>query len=227
MHYLLNKGIKSSKEVVVSLNDGNPFLAHYKRNKGNIYLFTVPLNSEKSNFPEHAIFVPLIYNIAIHSQLTTPIYYTIGLDEIIEMPIKSIHDHTAIPHIKDKVLTNNSTEFDIIPEYKVNGQMSELIINGQINKAGNYFITRNNIINSGISFNYNRAESKMKYQNSQQIENLITKYKLKNIFVMDLQSKNTIKQLKELNEGKKLWKLCIIFALTFLSIEILLLRLWK
>ena len=227
MHYSLSNSIKSNMERVLSLDNGTALLSNYKKENGNIFLFTVPLNIEASNLPEHSLFVPIMYNIAINSQQPSPISYTIGIDNKIETTVKSIDDQTSIPHIKKLTNNDQSDGFDIIPDYKVHGQVAEIYVHGQINEAGNYYLMNNETPSAGISFNFDRKESELAFYNTKDIEKDIEINGLNNISTLEIQSESAIKQLKEMNQGKQLWKLCIIFALAFLSIEILLLRLWK
>src|SRR3546814_9539456 len=58
-------------------------MARYACGKGVVYLSSVALNEEDSNFPRHALFVPLLYRMALLSTQHYPLYYVIGKDRIV------------------------------------------------------------------------------------------------------------------------------------------------
>ena len=80
---------------------------------------------------------------------------------------------------------------------------------------------------AGLSFNYNRRESDLNCLTSEELEEITAKPGMENFSILDTGNKNITTTLNEMNEGKKLWKLCIIFALVFLGLEVVLLRFWK
>ena len=83
--------------------------------------------------------------------------------------------------------------------------------------AGVYEVKNKNEILEYVSFNYNRNESDLTYQNLENIEGINVSNSVKEAF-------NTIKNDTKVNE---LWKWFVILALVFLIIEMLILKYFK
>ena len=80
---------------------------------------------------------------------------------------------------------------------------------------------------TGISFNFNRKESDLNCFASNELKEQINNHNYNNISILNIGEKKLIDSLTEPDQGKKLWKLCIILVLLFLGIETLLLRFLK
>jgi hypothetical protein len=219
-HFVISKATRSNEEFLLRLQNGDVFMSKYEVGKGKLYLSAVGLSDEFSNFARHAIFVPTLYKIGIYSQGAQPLFYTIGKDEVIEY--KDVLSGESVFHLK----ALNST-FDIIPEHKVIDAQTAIYVHDQLKEANNYNLFANTKLLGGVSFNFNRMESDLTSFNSDELKGEISKFNLFNINVMDINFQNMSQSLAELDQGKKLWKLCLILALLFLAAEILLLRFMK
>ena len=221
-HYQFSKASKTKEEYLLKLQNGNNFLSKYDIDKGKLYICAAPLNAGFSNFYKHALFVPTLYKIGMHSQVSQPLFYTIGKNEQIET-IHTLSGESTY-HLRD--LKNT---FDVIPEYKLLEAKTQLILHDQINEAGNYNLYADKNLIGGMSFNFSRKESDLACYNSDELKQLI-KDDLTingNIAVISVLEKSITTLLSESAEGKKLWKICILLTLLFLGIEVLLLRLLK
>lgn len=216
-NYPLLTGSKKSVQNIISLQNGYPLLTANNYGKGTVYVLSSPLTDKSGNLTSHAIFIPTVYNIALYSKKTYPLFYTVGKDELI--PLQNEHQTENIYHlVKD--------ELDVIPELKSNGKSFFLQTNNQITKEGFYSITLNgNSINT-IAFNYNRKESLLSCYTLEELEDITTKSGIKVNF-FDTENKSVEKILAEQNAGTKLWKYFLILALLFLATEIALIKLWK
>ncbi|MDD5570304.1 MAG: BatA domain-containing protein [Bacteroidales bacterium] len=220
-HYVLSKNLRSMEEYILKLQNGDMFLSSQNFNKGKIYLLCSPLNDESGNFQKQAIFVPAVYNIALQSQPTSPLFYTIGNDENIELSNINLSGEDIFK-IKDI-----SSDFTVIPEHKLLNSQYFLNIHNQITNAGNYIVSVKDKDLTGVSFNFNRKESALNYYDDAEIEDLSVKAKLSNSSVIYTKNTSLTKTILEYNQGKKLWKIFVILALLFLAAEIALLRFWK
>ncbi len=63
-----------------------PFWSGYNSGKGKVYVSAVALNDDFSNLQRHALFVPVMFRIALLSGHDQPLFYTLGEDESIEVP---------------------------------------------------------------------------------------------------------------------------------------------
>tara|TARA_B100000809_G_scaffold263531_1_gene317003 strand:- start:4017 stop:6047 length:2031 start_codon:yes stop_codon:yes gene_type:complete len=214
-HYLISKGRTAFKNDILTLKDGSPFLTEYKVGKGKVYLSAVSLDKKSSNFINHALFVPTLYNIALLSQKNYPLFHTIGDNSTIDV---NRNEKDAIYHIKNSTL-------DIIPRIRNTNSGSTVFVNSGIELADNYTL-ENNQTKLGLAYNYNRSESELSYLSSTDIDDIINSNSI-NAQYIDL-SRSTIQTaLSDLNIGKKYWKYCIILALLFLAVETVLIKIFK
>jgi len=220
-HYKINRATRSNEEYILKLLNGDIFLSENNFEKGEIYLSSVPLDADFSNFPKHALFVPVLYKMAVYSQPSQKLFYTIGKDEVVETANTSITGENVF-HIKS--MNNN---FDGIPEHKVIANETEIFVHGQITESGNYNLIESNKPVVGLAFNYDRKESDLSCYKAEVLNQQIESKGWSNFKIVTAESKSLTQTLAELNQGEKLWKLCVILALIFLGVEIALLKLWK
>lgn len=213
--FVLTKHTKTNEEVLLTFKDNTAFVAKYKFGKGKIYLSAVPLMLEFSNLPTHAIFVPMMYKIAILSSNPQAHSYTMGKNDIIEIANKSNQG--------DIMFTMKKGDYEFIPEQRARGIKTLLFLHNMINEAGIFEISRSNQeqVQSFAAFNFDRRESDLSVYDMNELKEV---EELKGIVVIESLNKNITKILSELNQGKALWKLCIIFALIFIAIEIALIK---
>jgi hypothetical protein len=219
-HFIFSKSTRSNEEYLLKLQNGDAFLSKYDVGKGKIYLSSVPLQTDFSNFPKHSLFVPTLYKIGIYSQTTQPLFYTIGNNPIIEL--NDLLTTEKVYHIRSL-----NAHFDIIPEHKVMDSKTEINVHNQITNAGNYNLFSDKDLISGFAFNFNRIESDLSCPTSEELKDQLTTNNINNIRVLKTEHKDLKAQLTEVEQGKSLWKLCIILALLFLAVEVLLIRFMK
>ncbi|MGQ0828999.1 MAG: vWA domain-containing protein [Bacteroidota bacterium] len=218
-HYVVSKTSRSNEEYLLKLQNGNVFLSKYDVDKGKLYLCASPLSSG-SNLAKHAIFVPTLYKIGMYSQNTQALFYVIGKDQ--SMETKNVLTGESVYHIRGV-----NTNFDIIPEHKISDTKTDIFFHNQITEANNYNLYANKTPMAGLSFNFNRKESDLNHFTSDELKQEIDKFNYLNINVLKLTEKKITESLTEMDQGKKLWKLCLILALLFLAMEVILLRFMK
>ena len=221
-YFAADKSLSANKEILMRLENGDDFLLAQKVGEGNVYLLAVALNEAFSNFPQHATFVPTVYNMSWGSGFQNPLYNVIGSNIGFKMSKLQIHND-AVLEIKN---LNNTQAF--IPEMMRNMQGVQLLVRNQIREAGNYLIYDKDSAIAGISFNYNRKESDMSFLSKKDIEEYIAQNSLKNISLMDIQHKSAAVISGQIHSaGTLLYPLFILLALLFLLAETVLLRIWK
>ena len=110
------------------------------------------------------------------------------------------------------------------PEIKMAGNKSFISVHDQVKIAGNYALTSNKIIQSCISFNYDRRESDLSCFTADELHQIIQKRSDLRLNTMNAESGDLSHAITQLSEGVRLWKYCVILALLFLAIEVLLIR---
>ncbi len=218
-HYTQSHSNHTNKEILLKMRNGNPFFSKYTYKKGKVYLSAVPLNADWSNLAKHAIFVPLMYKIAMNSQQSSELFYTVSKDNSIPVTTKLTGESVF------KIKGDNN--FEIIPENRIVDLQPTIFVHDQIKNSGNYNLIAGTENSSGISFNYDRKESNLSRYSPDELISLYEKSNLKNFSLIDADDKDISKVLADIGQGKKLWKWCILLVLIFLAIETTLLRLWK
>ncbi|MBK8659237.1 MAG: BatA and WFA domain-containing protein [Bacteroidetes bacterium] len=216
-YYTFSRGTTSREEPILTLKDGSSFLSHYPSGKGSVYVAAVPLNKDFSELPVHAIFVPMIYKMALQAVQVSNIAYFIGSKTRIEIEGTGKVSEQAIKIFGDQV--------EFIPEqYAVGGKML-LGLSEQINQAGFYTIGLDKPTATDLlALNFDRRESLLDFYSAADLKE---KYALRNVQVVDGAKAEVAAVVKELDKGTPLWKICLILTLVFLAIEIALLRFWK
>ena len=96
-----------------------------------------------------------------------------------------------------------------------------------ITDAGNYELVLGDSLMGYVSFNYTRSESAPEYYSAQDLQTLIDDMGLTQFVVLDGELESFSEEYKKIQSGIELWKWCVILALLFLGIEVLLIRYFK
>lgn len=209
----------SSTDQVLSMQSGYPFMIQGNIGKGKSYMLTVPFDKTFSNLMNHAIIVPLIYNIALYSKTTSPLFYTIGDNNAVEIP--GAAGNEAVYHIVGE-------KTDFIPQKQLLADAVKIYPTGGIINAGYYQLTDE----AGkkiklLAYNFNRDESDLACYSYDELQDAIAKNNLSNWSLIEPQIKNLAGFAADADQGNKLWKWCLIICLVFLAIETVLLKFWR
>ena len=217
-NFRLAASASRGEERLLSYRDGNAFLAKYQVDKGNLYLCAAPLDEQYNGLVRNGeIFIPMLYKMAISAGKGQKIAYTIGRDEVIEA-----NHQSASSDIVYK-LKGQGKEF--IPEQRVIGAKVFLGVNNQVRDAGFYTLFLKESEPLGVyAFNYDRRESVLDYYAPGALRELVGEQA--NIINIADTAVLTAR-IEEQSQGTPLWRWCLILALAFLAVEVLLLRLWK
>jgi hypothetical protein len=214
-------GGSMNQEVLLRLQNHSPFLSASAIGRGKLFLFTVPLNSEFSGLPVHALFVPLFHRLALLSSGVLPVDAVIGRDQQAEISDSTLSGE-RIYH-----LVNAKENTDVIASERVLDSRHVVSFQNQITKAGNYELRNGERLSAVIPFNYDRAESDLQCFSTGELEKIIAASGMLNIKPVESESENLSTSLKRISEGTHLWKWCIVFALVFLAAEIFLIRFFR
>jgi len=220
-HFDQSGNSKSARQVLMKLQGGGTFLSLYPYGKGQLYVFSVPLQTGFSNLARHAIFVPVLYRMAILTAKPLSFSHIIGSNDAIIL--------NAAPPTGDEALhlINKETNTDIIPVARAitSGLLVEM--GNQVQSAGHFDLMKGNQMIEALAFNYDRKESEMIFYDDVVIQEKIETLKLENWSYFNASTPDLKKTLLDLNNGIALWKYAIFAALICLLLEILLIRFWK
>ncbi|GAA4091218.1 BatA domain-containing protein [Mucilaginibacter panaciglaebae] len=199
-------------ENLMQLQGGGAFWAGYNSGKGKVYVAAVPLNEDFSNLPRHALFVPIMFRIALLSGHDQPLFYLLGHDETIEAPPVQSSDKQLLKLVKGKE--------SVIPDVKQQEGSTLLYVSDQLQETGLYDLKRQDSTVSVMAFNDNRSESDLHYYTPPELDKILADRG--NVIEP---TRGAVKDIiSQADFGVQLWKLCIILALIFLAAEILLTR---
>ncbi len=202
-------------ENLMQLPGGQSFWVDNTSGKGKVYVAAVPLDENFSNLQHHALFLPVMFRIALLSGHDQPLFYTLGHDETIEIVPVQTNEKQLLKLVKGQV--------SIIPDVRQQEGSTLLYTSDQVNETGTYDLKKQDGTLAVLAFNDNRSESDLSYYSRADLVKILPK-------TADIlqSSKASLKgEISELNIGLQLWKLCIILALIFLAAEILLARYYK
>lgn len=218
-HYRLSS--TSNETVLLQTVNKHSILSSWEYGKGEVFVFTVSLSPEFSNFRIHSIFLPTLFQIAFNSSPQFALYQTIDQDDFVTIRQPETHND-ILYHIVD--LQKN---LDIIPEkFPVNNGV-KLIFHNSIEIAGNYQLQTPDSTFGLLSFNYRRIESNPQYYSTADLETIIDSLHLKNYNVFNSSMDRFSDEFKKRETGIELWRWFILSALLFLAIEIILIRYFK
>ena len=194
----------SNATPVLAFEDNTPFAIQ----KGKNYIFTAPINNENSNFKNSPLVVPTIYNMALQSLPLPRLYYSIGTQNTIAVPVQLG---------PDEILTVRDSVTQFIPLQQTKANFVLLTTTNEPEKAGNYEVLKEKEFLEHISYNYSRGESQLQYANAEDWEGAEVYNSVENLFA----------SISEANSINSFWKWFAIFALLFLLFEMLILKLYK
>lgn len=199
-----------SLEKVLELPNNRLLLAAYPVSNGKVYLLTAPLSAAWTNLASHAVFVPLMINMAAKSGLQEPLAYPLDVKMI----------PWAGAGVEKIQLTATDHQESIFPSISYKG----LHLQNALKHPGIYAIEGYNpdTVFGSVAFNYNRKESRLEYPG---LERLASSFKGDgDIAVLNAQDLDIAQAIMEADLGKVLWPYFILLALLFFLIEILLLK---
>lgn len=196
--------LNSSVQKVLSFEDSKPFLLR----KNHIYTSTAAINLQNSNFQNSPLIVPTFYNMAKQSLALPKLYYEIGKQNLYSISISLKQDE--ILKISDSLNT-------FIPLQQTKKNQVNIATENNPSNAGNYSITRDDIVIDKVSYNFDRQESILTYSNPNNWDNT-------NLYnnVGDLFDNIALN-----NKINSFWKWFVILALLFLLIELVILKFYK
>ncbi|MBO0952102.1 BatA domain-containing protein [Fibrella forsythiae] len=224
---------------LLTLRSGQSFLTQSRvgggtaGQQGQLYILASPLSADYGNLAQHALFVPVMYKMAALSVRPQRTAYSFD-DNVLTFPAVANAGNAADRAVYK--LKNKSLE--IIPVQRVVG--NQLILElpkanqltaGQSVDAGYYELQRTGENGAPqteriIALNHGRAESQMAFYSPAELRQAFANQP--NIEVFDsIQDSDFGQALERENLGTNLWPYCIMAALAFLLLEILLVRLLK
>ncbi len=199
---------------ILVFSNGTPYISRSVLD--NLYYIGGPLRDEFSSFHNHALFVPIMYRLAALSQSVSEDLY-----HYIDQPQFAIKKGSITSHDVAKLASGSQ---EIIPSQMILGNRVVFEVPKYTLAPGFYSLENIEGLQKTLAFNYNKTESYLEQMTIKELND----YFGGSATIYDNSSVDTFRAaIKERNEGRGLWKHCLMLALSFLLIEILLIRLMK
>jgi hypothetical protein len=198
-----------------------PYMIYSNQSNGRVVLAGSSFDLSVSDFQNHALFAATFLRFAETASFQKPLALTIG--EMQNIPVNKMIDEKNPIH-----LINTEMNTDIIPQF-INTGSSRMLsfaqIQDKIRSSGFYDLTDNSNYKDILALNYNRSESDIACYTPDELLESFSKSGWTSVSALSVAETGSI-EISAI-KAKEYWRLCIIFSLLFIAIEILLLKLWK
>ncbi|WP_337044650.1 BatA domain-containing protein [Emticicia sp. 17c] len=218
-------------EKILTFKSQQNFITVTNAYQGKVYLCASPLEKAYGNFAEHAFFVPTMFKIASMSVRQERAAYNFS-EGSITLDLPNIKKN-ATYKLTSVAKTGTGGKIEIIPIQRITGNQLTLelpkatqLSDNQILESGYYELQLDGKTEKLLALNHDNEESKMEFYTPDELRKFFAGQK--NVTIFDnLLDGDFVKTFQESNVGTPLWKYCIILALAFLLVEILLIRFMK
>lgn len=221
-HLRFESATRSDEQNLLAFQNGDKALSQLNVENGKAWIFSFPLNNENEAFARDILFVPTLYNMVLNSLPKQEISFTVGQNTFYYLPRNINLDLNASVEI-----VNRKNQDKIIPTVTASGQGMRIDFGDQITGDGHYLIENDGVAVASMAFNFDRKESDLRYFTADEIESNLEENQLNNATLVRAVDRNFSEVLSEIQNGKQLWRLCILLALFFILAEVLLIRFWK
>ncbi|MBS3913119.1 MAG: BatA domain-containing protein [Bacteroidetes bacterium] len=211
LNYYSTAGSNGNGDNILSLENGDPFLLHFKKNTGDLYWFTSAFSQTAGNFVQSVLFFPVISNTAMNNQVQGNIYGEVASS-------KGYLLHQRFENSDGKVVLEHGRE-ELVPEIQNGIYGQELFISPLQNQSGYYrLVHKSNQNKEVIALNDSRKESNPAISTDTELELL-----QKQAGIQWLSPEMSLSAGINKTGESGIWRLFIWLAAAFFALEVLLL----
>ena len=209
---------------IMRLRDGESYLAGFASGTGRVYVFSAPLAVAYSDFAEHALFVPVMYRMAMLSYRNEqlPAYRLDQRAVTLKLPTNSADgaaarsDEAAFRLVKDSLT--------LIPAQRVLGSEVRLELPETMDAPGFYQVRQGQKVVTTLAFNPNKRESELAAYSADDLRQMLGEDH-PNVRVVESGADGAgLAADNAAQTGTPLWRYFLAAALVFLLAEALLVR---
>ena len=213
--------IGKSVQNIISLQNSDPLLMMSNNGKGKVFVMSTSLNEEHSDLANHALFVPLMYKMALIGGNVSDLSFTLGKDKLLNVNEISLN-------VDDRIsLRSENGLYEMFPLIENRGGQNCINFFEDLPSSGFYDVYKNEDFVKTVAWNDNRDESKMSFYDKDDLNKLLKDNSLNILAMIDYDEINSDNMMETIVRDSSIWKVFIIIALVSLLIEILILRFWK
>lgn len=206
--------------TLISLQNGDSFLTMSKVGNGNVFSFSVRLDSQWTDFADNSLFVPIMMKMAMLGLGVERLSYTIGEDK--EMTINSLD---VFDEGSARIRAANGA-FEVIPMVEMSDNHTIIRMYDQISNSGFYDVCNGNDVVRKSAWNDSRLESEMKFKSQDEIDKMLRDKGL-NVIAVVKSATHSADVMNAVLHRSMLWKSFILLSLLAMLSEILILRFWR
>lgn len=211
----------SSSLILLQTRSGKTLLNESKLGNGKVYQLAFPLKAAYSQLPQHALFVPVVYQMVMQSKAQKPMYEVLGSGDPVQVKINNEN------RAKDAVIYLKQGEQMWIPEMKHKDHLEYTLLHVQWPSDGIFEVRYQENTTEEIAVNYNRKESDFRIWSPEELSDKIAQNNWPNFQMIKSSADQITAQLVQLDQGFNLWKWFLFFAIIFIFVETMILRFWK
>ena len=208
---------------ILRLRDGESYLADFVSGAGHVYVFSAPFAKEYSDFTTQALFVPVMYRMAILSYKNEqlPAYRLTQTAVSLELSgaangAGERADAAPLRLVKDSLT--------LIPGQRVVGQEVRLEVPDGMNAPGFYQVQRQGKVLTTLAFNQDKSESELAAYSADELRQLVGPNRPNVRVVEGGEAGAGLSKLRAEQTGAPLWRYFLALALVALLAEVLLVR---
>lgn len=194
-------------EPLIFKTDGTPYLIK----SDNLYFCSAGITSENSGLKNHALVVPIFYQLVFNAVKSAQIQYFTDTYINIKTPVL---DNSALIEIKTKDQSTYKTQ--------VIAGGSEVVLPASFQKNGHYTLEQSNVITESFGINNNRTESKEINQQLIDVKSLSDHDPISTLYYAS--SGNVESILNQSLNSRTYWRVLLITAFICLFLEMLIIR---
>ena len=208
---------------ILRLRDGESYLANFASGAGQVYVFSAPFSEQYSDFVSHALFVPVMYRMAMLSYQNEqlPAYRLTQGTVGVKVPFAEVAREGGTNETAYRLVRDSLT---LIPAQRVVGNDLRLELPAGMNEPGFYQVQRGGKVLTTLAFNQDKRESELAAYSSDELRQLIGPNR-PNIKVVEPGANGAgLRTFQAEQEGQPLWRYFLAFVLACLLAEALLVR---
>ncbi len=218
----------SGGSSLLNFRNDQPFLSTFGLLNSTVYLNASPLSDAYSNFAKHALFVPVMYKIAISSRKNPDRLAFSFSEPVITLPLNEGETYGRNDIFKLTYADSANANLELIPPQRLSGNQLVIEIPKANLVAGNYTLARrrDNQPMGQVAFNYDKSESRFAAYSAAELKALFAGRKNVQVFE-GTAADRFASEFSAKNIALPLWRYLLVAALFFLLAEVVMLRFWR